>query len=204
MKCQQQIANHICWFGAKIHVTQPVNAANYCWVATPSEYKWCYEVYVVLAVKYEYVDMHVVWYSGSDWSTFTLHRLSELCCDGRLHSAHQITVDLESSGAHIPLRLALFKLTVHRTVDDRSLQADCRQTSTELALFKLTVDRTVDDHSLHVRRHLTNVIHPIYHFLVFFVVGAWNLTDCEREKPSTVACLCEWKSPSEKWSCAKL
>ena len=114
MKCQQQIANHICWFGAKIHVTQPVNAANYCWVATTSEYKWCYEVYVVLAVKYEYVDMHVVWYSGSDWSTFTLHRLSELCCDGRLHSAHQITVDLESSGAHIPPRLAHFKLTVHR------------------------------------------------------------------------------------------
>ena len=155
MKCQQQIANHICWFGAKIHVTQPVNAANYCWVATPSEYKWCYEVYVVLAVKYEYVDMHVVWYSGSDWSTLTLHRLSELCCDGRLHSAHQITVDLEPSGAYIPPRLAHFKLTVdrhpqnwhssswlctgiHRT---GTLQADCRQTSTELALFKLTVHR---------------------------------------------------------------
>jgi len=189
MKCQQQIANHICWFGAKIHVTQPVNAANYCWVATPSEYKWCYEVYVVLAVKYEYVDMHVVWYSGSDWSTFTLHRLSELCCDGRLHSAHQITVDLESSGAHIPLRLALFKLTVHRTVDDRSLQADCRQNCWSFSSCSQT---SYQCHS------------PYLSLPSFFVVGAWNLTDCEREKPSTAACLCEWKSPSEKWSCAKL
>jgi len=35
--CQQWLIAHASWFHAKIHIKRPIKAANYCWLATPSE-----------------------------------------------------------------------------------------------------------------------------------------------------------------------